>query len=87
MTAHLPRLITAWVFALITSLAIVFFTATQFRFEWLVIALGLSVIFSFVLQLGTAKREGFITRLAFSTVGALIVITVVELCAFLLGSR
>lgn len=84
---HVPRLIVAWSVALVMSIAVIFFTATADRFEWLVIILGVSVIVSFALQLGTARREGFITRLSFSVVGSLLVIALVELCAFLLGSR
>lgn len=84
---HVPRIITAWLVALLAALAVVLFEPVENRFEWLVVALGFSVIVSFALQLGTAQREGFITRLSFSVVGSLILIAIVELCAFLLGSR
>lgn len=84
---HIPRLITAWVIAILTSLAIVFFAPQGATAEWFVVGVAFSVIVTFVLQLGTAQRQGFITRVSFSVVGSIFLTGTVGLCAFLLGAR
>lgn len=86
-TWHLPRLFIAWIFTALLSIAVISFAPIEQRFEWLAVAVAVSTLLAFVLQLGTAQRVGFITRLSFSVVGSAIIIALIEGIAFLFGSR
>ena len=81
---HIGRLICAWVLAMIIGIVITVF-ADETRMPWLVLAVGISVLISFALQLGTAQREGFITRLSFSIAGSVVVIAVIDVVGMLIG--
>lgn len=74
---HLPRLIIAWVVAAVFGLLVTIFVR-EARFEWLALAVGVSTLVTFALQLGTAQREGFITRLAFSISGSVVIIAIID---------
>ncbi len=80
---HVGRLIFAWALAAVIGIVITIY-AEDARFSWLVLAVGVSVLISFALQLGTAGRAGFITRLAFSIAGSVLVIAVIDVVVFLL---
>lgn len=80
---HIPRLVTAWVIALVLAVLIVLLVPTARYDEWLVVGIGAVAVLSFVLQLGTAQREGFITRIAFSSVGSALIFAAVWGCALL----
>lgn len=80
---HIWRLVCAWVLATIIGVIITIF-ATESRLSWLVLAVGISVLISFALQLGTAQREGFITRLSFSIAGSVVVIAVIDVVGMLI---
>ncbi|MGO3147216.1 MAG: hypothetical protein ACTIJ6_06010 [Leucobacter sp.] len=82
---HWPRLITAWAVAAVIGILVTVFTDVV-RFPWLVLAIGVSTLVSFALQLGTAQREGFISRLAFSIAGSVVVIAIIDLVGALIGS-
>lgn len=75
---HIGRLIAAWVLAAVLGIVITV-VAREDKFPWLALAVGVSVLISFALQLGTAQREGFITRLAFSIAGSVLVIALIDL--------
>ena len=53
------------------------------RFHWLVFTVGLSTLVTFALQLGTAQREGFITRTSFSVAGSVLIIAVIDVIGLL----
>ena len=76
---HVPRLVTAWVVAAVFGVLVTVFVEPDQRFAWLVLAIGVSTLVTFALQLGTAQREGFITRLSFSVAGAVLIIALVDL--------
>lgn len=82
---HVGRLITAWVLAAIIGVFITIFSE-EARFPLLVLAVGVSVLISFALQLGTAQREGFISRLAFSIAGSVVVIAAIDIAVMLLSA-
>lgn len=75
---HVPRLIAAWAAALIMGVLVTVLVSGPDRFSWLVLAVGVSTLVTFALQLGTAERVGFITRVAFSVAGAVVIIAVVD---------
>src|SRR5690554_3904397 len=67
---HVPRLIAAWAAALVMGVLVTVLVTGPERFSWLALAVGVSTLITFALQLGTAERVGFITRVAFSVAGA-----------------
>ncbi|WP_245907363.1 hypothetical protein [Leucobacter massiliensis] len=82
---HLPRLFAAWAVAAVIGVLVTVFFSGDERFAWLAFAIGLSTLVTFGLQLGTAQREGFITRLAFSVAGSVLVIAVIDVIGLLLS--
>lgn len=80
---HLPRLVIAWVVAAVIGVLVTVFVHGEERFSWLVLAIGVSTLVTFGLQLGTAQRVGFITRVAFSVAGSVLVIAVADLVGML----
>jgi hypothetical protein len=56
------------------------------RFQWLALAVGVSTLVTFALQLGTAQREGFITRTSFSVAGSVVIIAVIDIVAVLIDA-
>lgn len=82
---HLPRLIAAWAVALVLGVLTTILVPGAARFDWLVLAVGVSTLVTFALQLGTAQREGFITRVAYSVAGSVVVIVLVDIVGLLIG--
>lgn len=80
---HLGRLILAWAVAAVFGVLVAVLVAGPARFEWLVLAVGLSALVTFALQLGTAQREGFITRTSFSVAGCVLIIALIDIAAVL----
>ena len=81
---HVGRLVTAWVIAAVFGLLVVLLTEGEARFLWLALAAGLSVLVTFALQIGTAQREGFITRSSFSVAGCVVIIAAIDIVFVLL---
>lgn len=75
---HVPRLIAAWVAAAVMGVLVTLLTGADDRFSWLVLAVGVSTLVTFALQLGTAQREGFITRVSFSVAGSVVIIAIID---------
>ncbi|TQL43668.1 hypothetical protein FB468_1697 [Leucobacter komagatae] len=80
---HVPRLIIAWAVAAVFGILVTVFVDGN-RFQWLALAVGVSTLVTFALQLGTAQREGFISRLAFSIAGSVVVIAVIDVVTLLI---
>lgn len=83
---HVPRLVITWVLALVSAIAVLLWAPVDLREEWLVLAIGFNLITSFILQIGTAQREGFITRLSYAVAGAALLIGLTWLVAFIAGA-
>ncbi|GAA2823072.1 hypothetical protein GCM10010471_00450 [Leucobacter komagatae] len=83
MSWHVPRLIIAWAVAAVFGILVTVFVDGN-RFQWLALAVGVSTLVTFALQLGTAQREGFISRLAFSIAGSVVVIAVIDVVTLLI---
>lgn len=73
---HIPRLIIAWIFALLTAVAIGFLVPREQIFSAAALGIGFMAVVSFALQLGTGQREGFITRTSFSVVISALIIAI-----------
>lgn len=82
MNWHVPRLIIAWAVAAVIGVLVTVFTDAV-RFEWLALAVGVATLVSFALQLGTAQREGFISRLSFSIAGSVVIIAIIDIVGML----
>ncbi|QZY53517.1 hypothetical protein KVY00_12435 [Leucobacter tenebrionis] len=82
---HLPRMITAWAVAAVIGALVTLLVPQEGRFAWLVFAIGASTLVTFALQLGTAQREGFITRVSFSVAGSVLLIAVIDVIGMLFG--
>lgn len=80
---HLPRLIIAWGVAAVFGVLVSIFVE-EARFQSLALAVGVSTLVTFALQLGTAQREGFISRLSFSIAGSVVVIAVIDVFGMLI---
>ncbi|WP_449277587.1 hypothetical protein [Leucobacter sp. GX24907] len=81
---HLPRLIIAWTVAMVAGILVTVLAPEAQRFSWLALVVGFSVLVTFALQLGTAQREGFITRTAFSVAGSVVVIAAIDVVGLLI---
>ena len=75
----------AWGFAAVCGLLVSVFAPSELRFEWLALAGGASGLVTFALQLGTAQREGFITRTAFSVAGATVIIALIDIVGLIIA--
>lgn len=83
---HVGRLITAWAVALVMGVLVTVLVSGSARFQWLVLAVGVSTLVTFALQLGTAQRDGFITRTAFSVAGSVVIIAIVDVVGVLIDA-
>ncbi len=83
---HIPRLIAAWAAALVMGVLVTVLVSGPERFSWLVLAVGVSTLITFALQLGTAERVGFITRVAFSVAGSVVIIALVDVVGLIVGA-
>lgn len=81
---HVGRLLVAWAVATVFGLLVALLTGGEARFQWLALAVGLSALVTFALQLGTAQREGFITRTSFSVAGCVVIIAIIDIVFVLL---
>lgn len=81
---HFPRMIVAWLVAAVVGVLVTVLVADEARFAWLALAIGLSTLVTFGLQLGTAQQTGFITRTAFSVAGSVVIIAVVDVVGLLI---
>lgn len=82
---HVGRLVTAWAVAAVFGVLVTVLVRGEGRFPWLALAVGVSALVTFALQLGTAQREGFITRTSFSVAGSVVVIAVIDLIGVLVN--
>lgn len=82
---HVPRLVIAWAAALVMGVLVTVLASGEDRYNWLVLAVGVSTLVTFALQLGTAQRVGFITRVAYSVAGSVVIIVVIDVVGLLLG--
>ena len=76
MTLKLASIIPIWVLVLCAAVVIGLVSTGYEYFTWLPIALGATIVLTFVVQLSLRKKEGFVARLVLSTVGALVILAV-----------
>lgn len=67
-----------WLAAAILAVAICLFAPGADRAVWLCIGLGMSVIIAFGVQITIGRAQGFITRMAASVAGALILMGIIS---------
>lgn len=71
---HTPRMLLAWAVAVVCGALVLLLVPAAMRFHWFALAVGFCTLVTFALQLGTAQREGFITRTSFSVAGCVLII-------------
>jgi len=76
VTLKLASIIPIWVLVLCAAVVIGLVSTGYEYFTWLPIALGATIVLTFVVQLSLRKKEGFVARLVLSTVGALVILAV-----------
>lgn len=82
---HIPRLVIAWAVAAVIGVMVAVLAPVEARFSWLAFAIGASTLVTFGLQLGTAAKVGFITRVAFSVAGSVLVIAAIDVICLFFG--
>lgn len=65
-----------WAFAVVAAVLIAVFSHHATDGAWLSIALGASVVLALVIQIATQEKHGFVTRLASSVSGALVILVI-----------
>lgn len=75
---HIGRLVASWGAAALISLLCALLLEGNARVHGLVLAIGISVLVTFTLQISTAQRDGFITRTSLSVGGAVIIVAVID---------
>ena len=65
-----------WAFALVAAVLIAIFSNAGYDGAWLSLALGASVVLALVIQLATQEKRGFVSRLASSVSGALVILAI-----------
>jgi hypothetical protein len=65
-----------WAFALVAAVLIGVFSHPDHDGAWLSLALAASVVLALCIQLATREKRGFVSRLASSVSGALIILAV-----------
>ena len=69
-------IIPVWVLVLVAAVIIGAVSVGDEFYTWLPIALGATIILTFVVQLSLRTKEGFVGRLVLSTVGAMVILAV-----------
>jgi len=73
-----------WGFAVVAAVLIGVFSRRVNDGAWLALALGASVVLALVIQLATQEKRGFVSRLASSVSGALVILAIATGVIFLL---
>jgi len=76
VTLKFASIIPIWLLVIAASIAVALASPGFEFFTWLPIVLAAAVILTFCVQLGISRKEGFNGRLALSTGGALVIVTV-----------
>jgi hypothetical protein len=65
-----------WLFALVAAVLTAVFSSPPDDGAWFGLALAASVVLALVIQLATQEKRGFVSRLASSVSGALVILAV-----------
>lgn len=77
--------VSTWAFGALAAIAIGVFVAVDQRFAWLAVALGGSLLVSFIAQLWSGRAHGFVLRVAAGVLGAMAAMGIISL-GFVLAS-
>ncbi|MBU4465744.1 MAG: hypothetical protein KKH75_07850 [Actinobacteria bacterium] len=70
--------VSIWAVAAVAGIIVGLFVPAGWRAEWLTLALAGCLVLSFAVQLWYGRSQGFIQRVAASTLGALLVLGVIS---------
>ncbi|RUQ99007.1 hypothetical protein [Labedella endophytica] len=74
--------VSVWIAAVVAAVVVGVFTPDDDRFAWLGVALAGSVLLTFGIQLAGGVTAGYLTRVAISVAGAVLVLV---LCSVVIG--
>jgi hypothetical protein len=72
-------IISVWVLAAVAGVLIGVFVPPAWRGQWLVLAVGASLLVAFGIQLSAGESKGFIGRVALSVFGGALVLGIISL--------
>lgn len=75
----MASIIPVWVLVLVAAVIIAVVTPSFEYYTWLPVALGASIIVTFIVQLSLRRKDGFVGRLVLTSVGSLIILAVATL--------
>jgi hypothetical protein len=67
-------IVPVWLFALVAGVVIALTTTGDEHYTWLSLALGGSILLSFVLQLQASEKDGLVSRTMLALCGSLVVL-------------
>ncbi len=80
---ELVSMVAIWGLGLVLAILVEVFATAQTRAPWLFIAAGICVIVAFIVQLIVGQQHRFVARVAGGVVGAVLVIGIVALLAWI----
>lgn len=67
-------IVSVWLLAGVAAMLVAVVSTGDLRFSWLLLALALCSLITFMIQLSTHRKVGFIDRVGASIVGAFVII-------------
>jgi hypothetical protein len=67
-------IVPVWLFALVAGVVIALTTTGDDHYTWLSLALGGSILLSFVLQLAASEKDGLVSRTMLALCGSLVLL-------------
>jgi len=67
-------IVPVWLFALVAGVVIAATTTGDEHYTWLSLALGGSILLTFVLQLATSEKDGLVSRTMLALCGSLVLL-------------
>ncbi|GAB3616357.1 hypothetical protein GCM10027416_09140 [Okibacterium endophyticum] len=78
VTRTIGTVVTVWAVAIVGGVLAGIVASPDALFSWLAIVLAACVVLTFVLQLATHEKNGFILRVAASVTGAVVLIALIS---------
>jgi quinol-cytochrome oxidoreductase complex cytochrome b subunit len=67
-------IVPVWLFALVAGVVVALTTTGDDHYTWLSLALGGSILLSFVLQLAASEKDGLVSRTMLALCGSLVIL-------------
>lgn len=80
---ELVSMVSIWLLSAVVAILVEVFAPDEVRGPWLFVAAGLCVLMAFIVQLVIGQQHRFVARVAGSIVGAVVIIGIVALVAWI----